>query len=66
MSLGACWAFSVQPVLPSVWRPVVSQKRNAAQAINAVTGTRLWAFVFSLPDSGSQIPETRMKGESSW
>ncbi len=22
-SLGACWAFSVQPVLPSVWRPVV-------------------------------------------
>jgi hypothetical protein len=23
VSLGACWAFSVQPVLPSVWRPVV-------------------------------------------
>ena len=23
ISLGACWAFSVQPVLPSVWRPVV-------------------------------------------
>src|SRR5436853_7891333 len=23
-SLGACWAFSLQPVLPSVWRPVVS------------------------------------------
>jgi hypothetical protein len=22
-SLGACWAFSVQPVLASVWRPVV-------------------------------------------
>ena len=22
-SLGACWAFSFQPVLPSVWRPVV-------------------------------------------
>jgi len=22
-SLGASWAFSVQPVLPSVWRPVV-------------------------------------------
>ena len=21
ISLGACWAFSVQPVLPSVWRP---------------------------------------------
>jgi hypothetical protein len=25
-SLGACWAFSFQPVLPSVWRPVVSRK----------------------------------------
>ncbi len=23
VSLGACWAFSVQPVLRSVWRPVV-------------------------------------------
>ena len=23
VSLGASWAFSVQPVLPSVWRPVV-------------------------------------------
>ena len=23
VSLGACWAFSIQPVLPSVWRPVV-------------------------------------------
>jgi hypothetical protein len=22
-SLGACWAFLIQPVLPSVWRPVV-------------------------------------------
>src|SRR5512132_4329504 len=49
-SLGACWAFSVQPVLPSVWRPVVLLlQRNLGQAINAVTGTRLWAFVFSLP-----------------
>src|SRR5947209_6556223 len=25
-SLGACWAFSFQPVLPSVWRPVVALK----------------------------------------
>jgi hypothetical protein len=23
VSLGACWAFSIQPVLPSDWRPVV-------------------------------------------
>ena len=53
VSLGACWAFSVQPVLPSVWRPVVSLKWNVGQAINAVTGTRLWAFVFSLPGTRS-------------
>ena len=26
VSLGACWAFSVQPVLLSVWRPFVSLK----------------------------------------
>ena len=44
VSLGACWAFSSQPVLLSVWRPVVSHQWNVAQAINAVTGTRLWAF----------------------
>src|SRR5579863_9591165 len=25
-SLGACWAFSIQPVLPSVWRPLVALK----------------------------------------
>jgi len=28
VSLGACWAFSIQPVLPSGWRPVVSRKRG--------------------------------------
>jgi hypothetical protein len=26
ISLGACWAFSIQPVLPSDWRPIVSLK----------------------------------------
>jgi hypothetical protein len=48
-SLGACWAFSVQPVLLSVWRPVIllSRELNLGQAINAVTGTRLWASSFS-------------------
>ena len=47
VSLGARWAFSFQPVLPSDWRPVVSLKEwNVGQAINAVTGTRLWLFVF--------------------
>ena len=51
VSLGACWAFSFQPVLPSVWRPVVLlfQSRTWARPLDAVTGTRLWAFVFSLP-----------------
>ena len=28
VSLGAHWAFSFQPVLPSVWRPLVSLKRE--------------------------------------
>ena len=48
ISLGACWAFSVQPVLPSVCRPVVLLFRaeNLGQAINAVTGTRLWLLSF--------------------
>ena len=50
VSLGAHWAFSFQPVLPSVWRPMVLAlaEWNPGQAIDAVTGTRLWAFVFSL------------------
>ena len=54
-SLGAHWAFSFQPVLLSVWRSVVllSESGNLGQAINAVTGTRLWAFVFSLPGTVS-------------
>ena len=48
ISLGACWAFSFQPVLPSDWRPVVRlfPSRTLGQAINAVTETRLEAFVF--------------------
>jgi hypothetical protein len=46
VSLGACWASSIQPVLPSDWRPVVSRKEwNVGQAIDAVTGTRLLSFV---------------------
>src|SRR5579872_53379 len=47
-SLGACWAFSFQPVLLSVWRPVIllSRESNLGQAIDAVTGTRLWALAF--------------------
>ena len=47
-SLGARWAFSFQPVLPPVFRPVVLllESGTLGQAINAVTGTRLWAFAF--------------------
>ena len=50
-ALGADWAFSLQPVLPSDWRPVVLlfESGTLGQAINAVTGTRLWAFDFPLP-----------------
>jgi hypothetical protein len=50
-SLGACWAFSVQPVLPSDYRPAVPffEEWNLGQALDAVTGTRLGLFVFSLP-----------------
>ncbi len=32
ISLGACWAFSVQPVLPSVWRPVVLLLESGTRA----------------------------------
>jgi len=54
-SLGACWAFSVQPVLPSDYRPAVPffEEWNLGQALYAVTGTRLgllsvssWGTVF--------------------
>jgi hypothetical protein len=47
-SLGAVWAFSVQPVLPSVWRPLALcfEKKNLGQAINAVTRTRLLSLLF--------------------
>jgi hypothetical protein len=40
-SLGASWVFSFQPVLPSVCRPFLLDFEKWAQAINAVTGTRL-------------------------
>src|SRR5215475_16061372 len=46
-SLGASWAFSVQPVLPPDYRPAVPlQEWNLGQAFNAVTGTRLWLLSF--------------------
>ena len=32
VSLGACWASSIQPVLPSVWRPVVLLLKSGTRA----------------------------------
>src|SRR5437762_14354957 len=32
VSLGACWAFSFQPVLPSDWRPVVLLLQSGTRA----------------------------------
>jgi len=38
VSLGASWAFSVQPVLPSVWRPGSAlEESNLGQATSAST-----------------------------
>ena len=50
VSLGACWAFSVQPVLPSVWRPVVLLFKSGTWARPLTQSPELgFAFVFSLP-----------------
>jgi hypothetical protein len=45
-SLGASWVFSFQSVLPPVSRPLSISAMEVGQAIDAVTGTRLWAFAF--------------------
>ncbi len=43
-ALGASWVFSFQPVLPPVYRPPVPfLEWKLGQALDAVTGTRLWA-----------------------
>jgi len=48
ISLGACWAFSFQPGAAICLSPCGSalSEWNLGQAINAVTGTRLWALSF--------------------
>jgi hypothetical protein len=50
VSLGACWAFSVQPVLPSVWRAVVliSQSGTWARPLtqSPELGFGLFDFLF--------------------
>src|SRR5580704_4522052 len=51
VSLGACWAFSVQPVLPSVWRPVVLLLQSGTWARPLTQSPKLGfgLFVFSSP-----------------
>src|SRR5580698_11211310 len=59
VSLGACWAFSFQPVLPSDWRPVVllfgvepgpghrrSHRNSALAFVLSLPGTVLTSFCF--------------------
>jgi hypothetical protein len=50
ISLGACWAFSFQPVLPSVCRPVVLLLQSRTWARRLTQSPELgFGFVFSLP-----------------
>src|ERR1700688_3491766 len=47
VSLGASWVFSLQPVLPPDFRPLLPPTAwKLGQAIDAVTGTRRWARCF--------------------
>src|SRR5436305_5270669 len=49
-SLGACWAFSFQPVLPSVWRPVICSQESRTWARRLTQspelGFGLYLFLF--------------------
>ena len=49
ISLGACWAFSFQPVLPSVWRPLVSLKSERGPGDRRSHRNSALAFDCSLP-----------------
>ena len=43
--LAASWVFSFQPVLPPDWRPLFLVNDEVGQALDAVTGTRHWAWL---------------------
>ena len=43
--LAASWVFSFQPVLPPDWRPLSLVNDEVGQALDAVTGTRYWAWL---------------------
>jgi hypothetical protein len=51
VSLGACWAFLIQPVLPSVWRPVVLLLQSGTWARRLTQSPELGfrLLFFSLP-----------------
>src|ERR1700687_3477559 len=51
VSLGACWAFSVQPVLPSVWRPVVLLFQSRTWARRLTQSPELGFGLLSFPSS---------------
>jgi hypothetical protein len=53
LSLGACWAFSFQPVLPSVWRPLVSLKSGTRA--RRLTQSPELGFGFCLFSSGNDF-----------
>jgi hypothetical protein len=48
VSLGACWAFSVQPVLPSVYRPVVLLFKRGTRARRLTQSPELGFGLLSL------------------
>src|ERR1700675_1162562 len=51
VSLGAYWAFSVQPVLPSVWRPVVLLFQSRTWARRLTQSPELGFGLLSFPSS---------------
>ena len=53
VSLGACGAFSIQPVLPSVWRPVVALKSGTWP--KRLTQSPELGFGFCLFSSGNDF-----------
>src|SRR5215470_1845546 len=66
VSLGARWAFSFQPVLPSDWRPVVSRKsgtwaRRLTQSPDSALAFVVYSswndFDFVLPFCFTRLPE---------
>jgi hypothetical protein len=49
VSLGACWAFSIQPVLPSDWRPVVLLFESGTRARPLTQSPELGFRLFDFP-----------------